>query len=88
MKRYLLLGLIALLCTSTMLAKEQAVTKENALAEETVELVSKTVTTTEYGQLAALLGDEVNSIDVLTVNGPIDAADFHVMMEASFFGIS
>lgn len=55
-------------------------------SKDTEELVSKTVTTTEYGQLAALLGDEVNSIDVLTVNGPIDAADFYVMMEASFFG--
>lgn len=40
----------------------------------------------EYGQLKAVLGDEWDKIDSLSVSGPINAADFRTIWECAFYG--
>jgi len=42
--------------------------------------------TTEYGQLADMLGDEAKLIDSLVVHGPVDATDFATMRDCCFYG--
>jgi len=46
----------------------------------------KDVTTSHSGELASLLGEEVNGIDSLVVRGPINSDDFYTMWQASFYG--
>ena len=46
----------------------------------------KDVTTNHVGELASLLGEEVNGIDSLVVRGPINSDDFYTMWQASFLG--
>lgn len=57
-----------------------------ARSSEDREFKFKEVTTTQYGELEALLGDEANTIDSLVVNGPIDSNDFLTMVKATVFG--
>lgn len=45
------------------------------------------ITTTDYGQLANLLGDDFLTVDSLSVSGPIDSSDFTVMRTAIRQGI-
>lgn len=54
-----------------------------AKAAENHEFKYKEVTTTQYGELETLLGDEINTIDSLVVNGPINYADCHFILKAS-----
>ncbi len=44
------------------------------------------VKTTRAGELAALLGDRVNLIDTLHVEGPINGEDFNIIWQSSFYG--
>lgn len=57
-----------------------------AKASEEHEFKYKEVTTTQFGELETLLGDEIYTIDSLVVNGPIDYADCHYILKASVEG--
>lgn len=56
--------------------------KEASSGEEVV----RTITTTAFGQLSEILGENLLGIDRLIVNGPVNAEDFNTMWEASFNG--
>lgn len=42
--------------------------------------------TSSYGELADLLGDNLLTVDSITINGPVGLADFETMWRASFDG--
>ena len=46
----------------------------------------KDITTSNTGEVAGLLGADVDSIDSLVVRGPINEDDFKTMWHASFYG--
>ncbi|MDE7393794.1 MAG: leucine-rich repeat domain-containing protein [Muribaculaceae bacterium] len=45
-----------------------------------------TITTTESGQLARLLGDKKETVESLIIEGPINDSDFQTLWEATFYG--
>lgn len=49
-------------------------------------LTFREVATEKAGDLAALLGDEINSIDSLSVRGPINDADFNTLWSGTYNG--
>lgn len=51
------------------------------------EPVSVTVTTTQGGQLAEMLKDNIHGIDAITVKGFINEEDFRTLWESSFNGL-
>lgn len=59
-----------------------AITALAAFGQKTV-----SITTTDYGQLANLLGDEFLTLDSLSITGPIDSSDFTVMRTAIRQGV-
>ena len=44
------------------------------------------VTTTAAGQLAEKVGDDINNVDSLIVNGPINDTDFYTLWSGTFYG--
>ena len=50
------------------------------------EPITMTVTTTEPGQLAELIGEALYDIDEITVSGPINDADINTLWQCSFMG--
>ena len=55
-------------------------------AEEEHEFTWMEVTTTHGGELKELLGDKLEDLDSLVVNGPINEEDFNTMWKSSLYG--
>lgn len=61
--------------------------KQTRLSEDDAsDFIFRVVTTTKEGELATLLGDDIDKTDSLVVNGPIDESDFNTMWSGSFYG--
>lgn len=78
--------LLSMLFSNGMQAEENLQFRFIRQIEEAEDFIYKEVTTTQGGELAALLGEDANNIDSLVVLGPINNDDFTTMWSASFEG--
>lgn len=74
-------------------ASEPVIKKEVTLRQKPMNerpngegVITKTVVLTTAGTLAEALGDEINAIDSLVVEGPVNAADFRTLWQSTFYG--